>query len=266
MTLPPLLAFGEVPAMGAILVRNFDYATLSPDVASMAAAAAAAIRTSTRLQITEVIASGRRLLEVKVALPHGAFGKWLEAEFGWTERTAQNYMRAAETYGSNTKCVSDLPLKHDLSVAGAHRSRVRQGRRLQHGRKGRASDRSDGRGHDLQSQDGSETKREGRRRNRLSEPNEACAPARNTRSAWRRNGRRLRPKLRRERQKRRRPRNKLRSSSERHCRHPDVQALIALIETSRMWLFLDALKQLGKVGDVCDDQRFAAERIVGGGQ
>ena len=45
-----------------------------------------------------------------------------------------------------------------------------------------------------------------------------------------------------------------------------VQALIALIETSRMWLFLDALKQLGKVGDVCDDQRFAAERIVGGGQ
>jgi hypothetical protein len=29
---------------------------------------------------------------------------------------------------------------------------------------------------------------------------------------------------------------------------PDVQVLIALIETSRMWLFLDALKQLGKVG------------------
>ena len=29
---------------------------------------------------------------------------------------------------------------------------------------------------------------------------------------------------------------------------PDVQALIALIEKSRTWLFLDALKQLGKVG------------------
>jgi hypothetical protein len=26
-------------------------------------------------------------------------------------RTAENYMRAAEAYGSNTKCVSDLPLK-----------------------------------------------------------------------------------------------------------------------------------------------------------
>ena len=85
--------------MGAILVRNFDYDTLAPDIASMAAAAAAEIRTSTRRQITEVIAAGKLLLEVKAALPHGAFGKWLEAEFGWTERTAQNYMRAAETYG-----------------------------------------------------------------------------------------------------------------------------------------------------------------------
>ena len=48
---------------------------------------------------------------MKAALPHGAFGKWLDTEFGWTPRTAENYMRAAETYGSNTKCVSDLPLK-----------------------------------------------------------------------------------------------------------------------------------------------------------
>jgi hypothetical protein len=71
---------------------------------------------------------------VKAALPHGAFGKWLDTEFGWTPRTAENYMRAAETYGSNTKCVSDLPPK--TSAAGAHRSRVRLGRHLQHGRKG----------------------------------------------------------------------------------------------------------------------------------
>jgi hypothetical protein len=96
--------------VSAIVTSNFDYATLAPDVASLAETAAAEIRTSTRRQITEVVAAGRRLLEVKAALPHGAFGRWLVAEFGWTERTAQNYMRAAETYGSNTKCVSDLPL------------------------------------------------------------------------------------------------------------------------------------------------------------
>src|SRR5271163_1886164 len=111
MTLPPLLAFGKAPAIGAILARNFDYATLDPDVVSLATAAATEIRTSTRRQITEVVAAGKLLREVKAALPHGSFGKWLEAEFGWTARTAENYMRAAEAYGSNTKCVSDLPLK-----------------------------------------------------------------------------------------------------------------------------------------------------------
>ena len=111
MTLPPLLAFGEAPAMSAILASNFDYNALAPNTASMAAAAAAEIRTSTRRQITEVVAAGKLLLKVKAALPHGAFGKWLEAEFGWAERTAHNYMRAAETYGSNPQRVADLPLK-----------------------------------------------------------------------------------------------------------------------------------------------------------
>jgi hypothetical protein len=99
--------------MSALIVVpkiDFDYSALAPDVASLATAAAAEIKTSTRRQIIEVVAAGTLLLEVKAALPHGAFGKWLEAEFGWTERTAQNYMRAAETYGSNTKCISDLPL------------------------------------------------------------------------------------------------------------------------------------------------------------
>jgi Protein of unknown function (DUF3102) len=102
---------GEGGMSATLLVHNnFDYNILAPDIASMAAAAVE-IRTSTSRQITEVVASGKLLLTVKAALPHGTFGKWLVAEFGWTERTAQNYMRAAETYGSNTKCVSDLPLK-----------------------------------------------------------------------------------------------------------------------------------------------------------
>jgi len=96
--------------VSAILARNFDYATLAPDVASLATAAAVEIRTSTHRQIIEVVAAGKLLLEVKAALPHGAFGMWLEVEFGWTARTAENYMRVAETYGSNAKCVSDLPL------------------------------------------------------------------------------------------------------------------------------------------------------------
>jgi hypothetical protein len=100
--------------MSSLLVVHkidFDYSALAPDVVSLAEAAASEIRASTHRQITEVIAAGQRLLEVKAALPHGAFSKWLDAEFGWAERTAQNYMLAAETYGSNPQHVAYLPLK-----------------------------------------------------------------------------------------------------------------------------------------------------------
>lgn len=247
MTLPPLLAFGEVPAMGAILVRNFDYATLSPDVASVAVAAAAAIRASTRLQITEVIASGRRLLEVKVALPHGAFGKWLEAEFGWTERTAQNYMRAAETYGSNTKCVSDLPLN---TIYRLQAPTVPESVRA----------------------DVFSTAERGER------PTEVMVKEMISKAKWKRDEERRETAEQAERAKRSlrsSKKYKERMAAEREAAKaeaekraaeekaaaqqaaelvgkalavPDVEALNALIETSRMWLFLDALKQLCKVG------------------
>ncbi len=54
---------------------------------------------------------GRALIRVKKALPHGEFGKWLSAEFGWAERTAQNYMQAAEMFGENPQRVADLSLR-----------------------------------------------------------------------------------------------------------------------------------------------------------
>ena len=45
---------------------------------------------------------------MKNALPHGRFGPWLKAEFGWTERTAQNFMNVAGQFGSKTEMISDL--------------------------------------------------------------------------------------------------------------------------------------------------------------
>ena len=66
--------------MSALVVRNFDYAMLAPDVASLAAAAAIEIRTLTHRQITEAVAAGKLLLDVKAALPHGARGGVLSAE------------------------------------------------------------------------------------------------------------------------------------------------------------------------------------------
>ena len=56
-----------------------------------------------------VVATGRDLTKVKAKLEHGAFGRWLDAEFAMTVRTSQNYMRAADLADSKSETVSLLP-------------------------------------------------------------------------------------------------------------------------------------------------------------
>src|SRR5947208_15313192 len=51
----------------------------------------------------------RVTLAVKEALEHGHFGPWLKAEFGWGERTAQNFMSVAERF--KFAKIADLPIQ-----------------------------------------------------------------------------------------------------------------------------------------------------------
>lgn len=76
----------------AVVTGRFDYTTLPADIRAEASAAADEIRRRMRGAIIE---AGTALIPIKDRLPHGQFGKWLGAEFGMTERTAQNYMSAA---------------------------------------------------------------------------------------------------------------------------------------------------------------------------
>lgn len=73
---------------------------------------AARIRSLCTVGRNVVIAIGRELIAAKKEVEHGQWGTWLKnefsAEYGLTERTAQNYMRLAERYGK-TKTFSDLP-------------------------------------------------------------------------------------------------------------------------------------------------------------
>ena len=56
-----------------------------------------------------VIELGRELIDVKARLPHGQFGPWVEAECGFTIRTAENYIKAAKfVVGKNETAVSHL--------------------------------------------------------------------------------------------------------------------------------------------------------------
>ena len=50
---------------------------------------------------------GKRLLEAKQCLPHGAWGAWLKEEVEFSERTAQNFMRIAKEY-TNPQLITDI--------------------------------------------------------------------------------------------------------------------------------------------------------------
>src|SRR5690348_9369252 len=60
--------------------------------------------------ITEIIEVVNDLLAVKEALEHGQFGPRPKAEFGWSERTARNFMAVAKQFGKAAKTAA-LPIQ-----------------------------------------------------------------------------------------------------------------------------------------------------------
>jgi hypothetical protein len=98
-------------------ITRFDYGVILPANAEIARSAVLEIRSSRQRQIDEVIVTGRALLRVKDVLEHGEFGRWLTSEFGWAERTAQNYMKAAASFGENPQRVAHLPLRITYALA-----------------------------------------------------------------------------------------------------------------------------------------------------
>ncbi len=66
------------------------------------------IRQKLARTLTDIIDIGNDLVAVKDSLPHGQFGVWLGAEFGWTECTARNFMGVAERLNVKTEMISDL--------------------------------------------------------------------------------------------------------------------------------------------------------------
>jgi hypothetical protein len=83
----------------------FDYGSLPAEIRNEAKIIADEIKRRMRDAVIEV---GAVLARIKDRLPHGQFGEWLSAEFGMTERTAQNYMAAA-ALAAKYETVSVLP-------------------------------------------------------------------------------------------------------------------------------------------------------------
>ena len=87
-------------------VSGFDYGGLETATANQIRSIADRIRTRAKDFYLEI---GRDLIAAHDALGHGLFGKWLDAEFGWTDRTARNFMSAARLAESKSEIVSVLP-------------------------------------------------------------------------------------------------------------------------------------------------------------
>jgi hypothetical protein len=96
---------------GELVVVGFDYSTLEPRVTRQVQETAARIRDKVKKTVEDIIEVGNDLLAVKGKLPHGQFGPWLKAEFGWGERMAQNFMSVAEQFGAKSEIIADLTIQ-----------------------------------------------------------------------------------------------------------------------------------------------------------
>jgi hypothetical protein len=58
------------------------------------------IRSLVKSTAENVVGIGTALANVKERLPHGAWLPWLDREFGWSERQAQNFLRVGAAFKS----------------------------------------------------------------------------------------------------------------------------------------------------------------------
>lgn len=58
-------------------------------------------RQATTTALMYIVEIGRRLVEAKGVLEFGEWGKWLKEEVGFSQSTAENYMRLFEEYGAS---------------------------------------------------------------------------------------------------------------------------------------------------------------------
>jgi Protein of unknown function (DUF3102) len=99
----------QVQVIPPAIIQGFDYAILDEDLATKCQAAAGRIKGRFRTTLLEFVEIGRDLIAIQEKMPHGAWGPWLEAEFGFTDRTAQNYMNTATFMEGKSETVSLLP-------------------------------------------------------------------------------------------------------------------------------------------------------------
>jgi len=102
--------FGQyIDAVAAELLSPvFDYTRLDSETRIVVQQKTSEIKMLVRRSVQDIIDIGTHLIEVKAKLGHGNFGKWLNAEFSWSESSVVKMMQVATTFKNVT--VTDLKI------------------------------------------------------------------------------------------------------------------------------------------------------------
>ena len=80
------------------IVTRFDYEMLTPEQRMLVQQRTGEIRERLQRSAQDVWEIGQRLAEVRNQIKHGHFDSWLKAEFGWSRRTAYNFINVYESF------------------------------------------------------------------------------------------------------------------------------------------------------------------------
>ena len=84
------------------IITRFDYEILSPPKRNVVQKCTGEIKERLCRTAQDVWEVGQKLVEVRSQLEHGQFEMWLSAEFGWSRRTAYDFINVYEAFGENT--------------------------------------------------------------------------------------------------------------------------------------------------------------------
>ena len=84
------------------VITLFNYEILSPKKRNIVQQRTEEIKERLRRTAQDVWEVGQKLVEVRSQLEYGQFDGWLSAEFGWSRRTAYNFINVYKAFSENT--------------------------------------------------------------------------------------------------------------------------------------------------------------------
>ncbi len=82
----------------AQILNNFDYNSLETKQRSIIERRTEEIKERLKRSAQDIWEIGQKIFEVRSQLGYGSFDSWLKAEFGWSRRTAYNFIKVYEAF------------------------------------------------------------------------------------------------------------------------------------------------------------------------